>query len=120
MKRAQLLVVLWLFVLTSFAQQSSPSPASTQVFGFRDFTRQHQWDQKFIPVPSPALAEEHLNRAVALGGDEVKDAHRFLGAIYLQRGDRERGVAELETYLKLAPKAKDAEAVRQVVRQNKH
>src|SRR5262249_7333971 len=65
-------------------------------------------------------AEEHLTRALALGGDDVKDAHRFLGAIYLQRGERERGVAELETYLKLAPKAKDAEQVRQIVRQNKH
>jgi len=65
-------------------------------------------------------AEEHLTRAIALGGDEVKDAHRFLGAIYLQRGERERGVAELETYLKLAPKARDAEQVRQIVRQNKH
>lgn len=65
-------------------------------------------------------AEEHLNRAVALGGDEMKDAHRFLGAIYLQRGERERGVTELETYLKLAPKAKDAEQVRQIVKQNKH
>jgi len=59
-------------------------------------------------------------RAIALGRDEVKDAHRFLGAIYLQRGERERGVAELETYLKLAPKARDAEQVRQIVRQNKH
>lgn len=65
-------------------------------------------------------AEEHLKRAIALGGDEMKDAHRFLGAIYLQRGERERGVAELETYLKLAPKAKDAEQVRQIVKQNKH
>jgi len=65
-------------------------------------------------------AEEHLTRAIALGGDEVKDAHRFLGTIYLQRGERERGVAELETYLKLAPKARDAEQVRQIVRQNKH
>jgi Flp pilus assembly protein TadD len=64
-------------------------------------------------------AELHLTRAIALGGDEVKDAHRFLGAIYLQRGDREKGVAEFETYLKLAPKAKDAEQVRQMVKQYK-
>ena len=64
-------------------------------------------------------AEVHLARAVALGGDDVKDAHRFLGAIYLQRGDRERGVAEFETYLKLAPKAKDAEQIRQIVKQHK-
>ena len=66
-----------------------------------------------------AEAEVHLARAVDLGGDEMKDAHRFLGAIYLQRGDREKGVAEFETYLRLAPKAKDAEQVRQMIRQNK-
>jgi tetratricopeptide (TPR) repeat protein len=64
-------------------------------------------------------AEVQLKRAIELGGDDVKDAHRFLGGIYLQRGDRDRGVAEFETYLKLAPKAKDAEQIRQIVKQNK-
>ena len=62
-------------------------------------------------------AEQHLNRAIALGGDEMKDAHRFLGIIYLQRGERERAVTELETYLKLAPKAKDADRIREIVSQ---
>jgi Flp pilus assembly protein TadD len=66
-----------------------------------------------------AEAEVQLTRAIELGGDEVKDAHRFLGAIYLQRGEREKGVAEFEIYLKLAPKATDAEKVRQLIRQNK-
>jgi Flp pilus assembly protein TadD len=66
-----------------------------------------------------ADAEAHLTRAVALGGDEVADAHRFLGAIYFQRGEREKGVTEFETYLRLAPKAKDAEQVRNMIRQNK-
>lgn len=65
-----------------------------------------------------AEAEVHLTRAIELGGDEVKDAHRFLGAIYLQRGEREKALAEFEIYLKLAPKAKDAEKVRQLIRQN--
>ena len=66
-------------------------------------------------------AEVQLTRAVELGGagDEVKDAHRFLGAIYLQRGEKEKAVAEFEMYLKLAPKAKDAEKIRQLIRQNK-
>ena len=63
-------------------------------------------------------AAEHLSRAVELGGDEMKDAHRFLGIIYLRRGERERGVTELETYLKLAPKARDVDQIRQVIRQN--
>jgi Flp pilus assembly protein TadD len=66
-----------------------------------------------------AEAEVELTRAIELGGDEVKDAHRFLGAIYLQRGEREKGVAEFETFLKLAPKAKEAEQIRQAIRQNK-
>ncbi len=64
-------------------------------------------------------AEVHLTPAIELGGDEVKDAHRFLGAIYLQRGEREKALAEFEIYLKLAPKAKDAEKVREMIRQNK-
>ena len=64
-------------------------------------------------------AQIHLARAIELGGDEVKDAHRFLGGIYLQRGERENAIAEFETYLKLAPKAKDAEQIRQLIRQNK-
>jgi Flp pilus assembly protein TadD len=66
-----------------------------------------------------AEAEVSLTRAIELGGEETKDAHRFLGAIYLQRGEREKALAEFEIYLKLAPKAKDAEKVRQLIRQNK-
>ena len=63
-------------------------------------------------------AAGHLSRAVELGGDEMKDAHRFLGVIYLRQGERERGVTELETYLKLSPKARDADQIRQIIRQN--
>jgi tetratricopeptide (TPR) repeat protein len=62
-------------------------------------------------------AEQHLNRAIALGGDAMTDAHRFLGIIYWKRGERDRAVTELETYLKLAPQAKDADQIRQVLRQ---
>lgn len=60
-------------------------------------------------------AEEHLVRSLALGGDEVKDAHKFLGAIYNERGDSQRAIAEFETYLRLAPTAKDAEQIRQFI-----
>src|SRR5947209_1025410 len=42
--------------------QQAPPPQSvpTQIFGFRDFAKQYQIDQKFLAVPSPALAEQHL------------------------------------------------------------
>ena len=63
-------------------------------------------------------AEQHLNRAVELGGDEMKDAHRFLGIIYWRRGERDRAITELQTYLKLAPNAKDADQIRQIISQS--
>jgi N-acetylated-alpha-linked acidic dipeptidase len=49
-------------VLRSLGQEhtaDNSSPA-VQVFGFRDFSKQHDWDQKFITVPDPARAEEDL------------------------------------------------------------
>ncbi|HWZ42040.1 MAG TPA: M28 family metallopeptidase [Candidatus Saccharimonadales bacterium] len=60
MNRSRMFLVSALFVISTFGQQSTESPAGTAVFGFRDFTQQRQWDQKFIAVPDPARAEEHL------------------------------------------------------------
>lgn len=64
-------------------------------------------------------AEKELVSAVGLGGDEMKEAHRLLAIIYSSRGDKKRAVAELETYLRLAPKTPDAEQLRQVILQLK-
>jgi tetratricopeptide (TPR) repeat protein len=60
-------------------------------------------------------AEGELLTAVRLGGDEVKIAHRYLGAIYNERRDHGRAIAALETYLRLEPNAKDAAQVRQII-----
>jgi len=60
LKLARLVLPLIFFALVTFAQQNSGGSATTPVFGFRDFTQQHQWDQKFIAVPDPARAEQHL------------------------------------------------------------
>lgn len=64
-------------------------------------------------------AEKELSAAINLGGDQMKEAHRYLGAIYHARGDDQRAIAELETYLRIAPKADDAEPVRQLIQQLK-
>lgn len=37
-------------------------PLPTTVFGFRDFSTQSRWDAAFLPIPSLALAREHLRR----------------------------------------------------------
>lgn len=61
-------------------------------------------------------AEQQLQRAFALGGDRLSLAHRFLGALYMERGDNEKAVKELERYLQLEPKAKDAEQLRETIK----
>lgn len=65
-------------------------------------------------------AEKELNTAITLGGDQMKEAHRYLGAIYHARGDNTRAIAQLETYLRIAPKAEDADAVRELIKQLKN
>lgn len=40
--------------------QNAPVQGPAQVFGFRDFTRQRDWDEKFLAVPDRARAEQHL------------------------------------------------------------
>lgn len=60
-------------------------------------------------------AEKELVSSVTLGGDEMKEAHRFLAIIYSSRGDKKHALAELETYLRLVPTAPDAERLRQLI-----
>jgi len=66
LKLSRLAVLLLILATAAFGQQQNP-PATRpqgaqpdQVFGFRDFSAQQQWDQKFMAVPDPARAEEHL------------------------------------------------------------
>lgn len=60
-------------------------------------------------------AEKELQLAIKLGGDETRIAHRYLGAIYNERGDDARAIASLETYLRLEPNAKDAGQIHQII-----
>ena len=78
MKRAKLVIfLLSVFVLSSFALQGSQGTAAppaqnaatpaatspsapTQMFGFRDFSKQYQIDKEFLASPSAERAEQHL------------------------------------------------------------
>jgi len=64
-------------------------------------------------------AEKELLTAIKLGGDAVKEAHRLLAIIYSSSGDKKGASDELETYLKIAPNAPDAEQLRHVILQLK-
>lgn len=65
-------------------------------------------------------AESQLLRALSLKPEDVKEAHRYLGAIYNDRGEDAQALRELETYLRLVPNAKDAEQIRGIIQQLKH
>ena len=60
-------------------------------------------------------AQTELELAVKNGGGNFALAHRFLGGLY-QRAHRDKEAAdELETYLKLDPKVKDADTIRSTI-----
>jgi Tfp pilus assembly protein PilF len=62
-------------------------------------------------------AESEFQQAAKLGGDQMGTAHKYLGGIYWQKGDLRRAADELETYVKLTPKAPDAEQIRGTIKQ---
>lgn len=62
-------------------------------------------------------AEKELQRAVSSNSSEVGQSHRYLGGIYWGKRDYKRAAAELETYLKLFPKAPDAERTRAAIKE---
>jgi tetratricopeptide (TPR) repeat protein len=68
-----------------------------------------------IGLKNYAEAETELQQAIKLGGDQMAAAHRYLGGLYWGR-DNKRAAEELETYLKLMPKAPDAEQTREAIK----
>jgi tetratricopeptide (TPR) repeat protein len=61
-------------------------------------------------------AEKELRRAIELGGDLAANAHRYLGALYMQRGEDARAITELKEYLRLQPNVKDATQIKQIIK----
>lgn len=62
-------------------------------------------------------AEKELKRGLSLGGDQTGWCYRYLGAIYKERGQKAQAADALEKYLKLYPKDKDADSIRQLIRE---
>jgi Flp pilus assembly protein TadD len=62
-------------------------------------------------------AERELQQAAKLGGEQMGAAHKYLGGIYWARHEYKKAADELETYLKLSPRAPDAEQVRGTIKE---
>lgn len=62
-------------------------------------------------------AERELQQSIKLGGDGAARAHYYLGGLYWARRDYKKAADELETYVKLSPKAPDAEQVKGTIKE---
>jgi PHD/YefM family antitoxin component YafN of YafNO toxin-antitoxin module len=61
-------------------------------------------------------AQQELELAASSGKAEVAMAHKYLGGIYMGNKDYKRAADELELYLKLSPKAPDAERLKTIIK----
>jgi Tfp pilus assembly protein PilF len=57
-----------------------------------------------------------LKKAIAIGGEDVKTAHRYLAGIHMENGENAEAVKELELYLKAAPDTKEADQIKNLIR----
>jgi len=62
-------------------------------------------------------AEKELQRALGIAGNDLSQSHYYLGGLYWRKKEYKRAADELETYLKLVPKAPDAERTRASVKE---
>jgi tetratricopeptide (TPR) repeat protein len=60
-----------------------------------------------------ARAEKELNRALQLGGKDIPQVHLHLFNLYTRHKEYQKALAQLDDFLKNAPNAPEAEAVRQ-------
>jgi Flp pilus assembly protein TadD len=81
------------------------------------FAAHHYLGMTLIGKKSYTDAETELRRAIELGGPKASLAHYYLGGVYWQIGKLQEAVNELETYLKLEPKAPNAEKVRGTIKE---
>ncbi len=69
-----------------------------------------------VNLGSYDAAEKALRQTISIAGEEATEAHRYLGAVYIEKHDSVRAADELDAYLKLAPKAKDADRIQAIVK----
>lgn len=70
-----------------------------------------------IYVKNYPEAETQLRKAVTIGGPKAGQAHYYLGGLYWQTGKHREAADELETFLKLEPKAANADKLRNTIKE---
>ena len=72
--------------------------------------------ESLVGLGNYSAAAVELRQAIIIGGSDALEAHRYLGAVYIETGEPERAAAELETYLRLVPGARDAAKIREIIK----
>ena len=62
-------------------------------------------------------AQKELELAISNGGENLPQAHRYLGGLYQSAHKNKEAADELEKYLKLEPKAPDAERIQGIIKE---
>lgn len=58
-----------------------------------------------------------LKRAIEIGGDDVKLAHRYLAGIYVEKGENVEAVKQLELYLQVSPGSKETDQIKNLIKE---
>jgi len=61
--------------------------------------------------------QKELDIAVTSNSPEISLAHRYLAGIHIERHDSRKAAEELESYLKLVPKAPDAAVLQRKIKE---
>lgn len=61
-------------------------------------------------------AVSNLKRAIEIGGEDTKTAHRYLAGIHMENGENAEAVKHLELYLKAAPDTKEADQIKNLIK----
>ena len=91
--------------LRTAIQLKSPGPYAHYYLGMT-LIRMRQYDE----------AQKELELAISNGGENLPQAHRYLGGLYQSAHRNKEAADELEKYLKLDPKAPDAERIRGIIK----
>ena len=60
-------------------------------------------------------AQKEFELAISNGGENLAQAHKMLGGVYMSMKKNKEAADELEKYLKLEPKAADAETIKKMI-----
>lgn len=62
-------------------------------------------------------AVKDLKRAVEIGGDDVKIAHRYLAGIHIEKGETREAIKQLELYLKSGAADRETEQIKNLIKE---